>query len=394
MIPVIPSLSWRARSGLLAAVLISPVNISVCDQVFAAPSGSAMVEYRNKLEAYTRARQQFEAQAGPYWTLIADKRRLRNAKRRNGEPIVADDYVLAQPPAYTGPERPLDPSGKTPPPAPEKYIPVEAELLAAAAENFRFVPTRPSNELEFKRSYADTAARAGLTRDQIVRIYGFEAGGNGRYNLQAGLDGNRPNARPISTAMGYNQLLATNSVELMAEKGDDFLKVLRAIASLSGGERRKAVEQKISILQRMIAFARTVPDVWSEHDKLSNTPRGWGVHAMVLDADVGPLLQVQKLLTSINFARMKGHFAPLSAAELEMMNLTGDGNGLDMVTMPQAMREIVPTSNFFQRGGYERNPVARRNNVVAKLIAATDARMDREVSLQGAKDMAAAYPHR
>ena len=32
-----------------------------------------------------------------------------------------------------------------------------------------------------------------------------------------------------------------------------------------------------------------------------------------------------------------------------MMNLTGDGTGLDMVTMPQAMREQVPTSNFFQR---------------------------------------------
>jgi len=50
---------------------------------------------------------------------------------------------------------------------------------------------------------------------------------------------------------------------------------------------------------------------------------------------------------------------------MEMMNLTGDGTGLDMVTMPQAMREQVPTSNFFQRSGYERNPVAIRNNTVA-----------------------------
>ena len=55
-----------------------------------------------------------------------------------------------------------------------------------------------------------------------------------------------------------------------------------------------------------------------------------------------------------------------------MMNLTGDGTGLDMVTMPQAMREQVPTSNFFQRGGYERNPVAIRHNTVAKLLAVTD----------------------
>jgi hypothetical protein len=81
----------------------------------------------------------------------------------------------------------------------------------------------------------------------------------------------------------------------------------------------------------------------------------------------------------------------LTAAELEMMNLTGDGNGLDMVMMPAALRDKVPTSNFFQQGGYGRNPVASRNNVVAKLIAATDAKMDREVQLQGARDMAVAF---
>jgi hypothetical protein len=55
------------------------------------------------------------------------------------------------------------------------------------------------------------------------------------------------------------------------------------------------------------------------------------------------------------------------------------------------MRDKVPTSNFFQQGGYGRNPVASRNNVVAKLIAATDAKMDHEVQLQGARDMAAAF---
>jgi hypothetical protein len=115
------------------------------------------------------------------------------------------------------------------------------------------------------------------------------------------------------------------------------------------------------------------------------------VHAMVLDVDVGPLLQTHKLLTSVIFARAKGYMRPLSAAELEMMNLTGDGTGLDMVTMPQAMREQVPTSNFFQRSGYERNPVAIRHNTVAKLLAITDARMDSNSNLPGARDLAAAF---
>ena len=69
------------------------------------------------------------------------------------------------------------------------------------------------------------------------------------------------------------------------------------------------------------------------------------------------------------FARRKGLDRELTAAELEMMNLTGDGNGYDMVTMPEAMRDSVPTSNFFQRSGYERNPVASRNNVVSALCS-------------------------
>jgi hypothetical protein len=44
------------------------------------------------------------------------------------------------------------------------------------------------------------------------------------------------------------------------------------------------------------------------------------------------------------------------------------------------------------RAGYADNPVARKNNVVAKLLAATDAVMDGEVKKPGAKELAAAFP--
>jgi hypothetical protein len=117
------------------------------------------------------------------------------------------------------------------------------------------------------------------------------------------------------------------------------------------------------------------------------------IHAMNLDLDVGPLLQTQKLLDSIVFARKKGYAPSLRAAELEMMNLTGDGNGFDMVLMPADWRSQVPTANFFQRNGYGHNPVAQRNNVVAALIGATDAVMDAETKKQGARDLAALFPN-
>jgi len=73
------------------------------------------------------------------------------------------------------------------------------------------------------------------------------------------------------------------------------------------------------------------------------------------------------------------------------MNLTGDGNGFDMVTMPPALREQVPTANFFQQSGYERNPVARRTGVVARLIDDIDGKMARGAQSSGAKDLAAAF---
>jgi hypothetical protein len=141
----------------------------------------------------------------------------------------------------------------------------------------------------------------------------------------------------------------------------------------------------------MIAFSRSVPDRWGAHSRLAVTTKGIGVHALVLDVDIGPLLQVQKLLTSVVYAKTRGYTAPLTAAELEMMNLTGDGNGFDMVAMPEGIRDKIPTANFFQRGGYERNPVAIVNNTVAKLIAATDAKMETEAQLPGAKALAVAF---
>jgi hypothetical protein len=360
-----------------------------------AASPQAIAEYHRKLREYQEARAAFEQEASAYWGSIADKRRGRNAKRRDRQPIGLDDYVLTQPPVYAGPKRPVDPqpspSEPDETPRPRKTIPVVADLLRAALEHFQFTPQRPADEVEFKRAYARVASAAGLTREQAVRVYSFETGGNGNHDMQSGLSASRPGSRAISTAIGYNQLLTTNSVELLAEQGHEFVHALTEKAARLSGAARQAMDRKIAVLKRMVAHARSVPDEWAQHEKLGDTPQGWALHAMVLDIDVGPLLQTHKLLTSVIFARAKGYSRALSAAELEMMNLTGDGTGLDMVTMPQPIREQVPTSNFFQRGGYERNPVAIRNNTVAKLLDVTDRRMDSNSNLPGAKDLAAAF---
>jgi hypothetical protein len=357
-----------------------------------AASPQAIAEYRRRLAEYQEARAAFEEEAGAYWSSITEKRRGRNAKRRDHQPIALDDYVLTQPPVYAGPKRPVNPAPEPESERPRrehKAIPVVADLLQAAIEQYQFKPQRPASELEFKRAYARVAAAAGLTREQAVRVYSFETGGTGNYDVQSGIE--HGGTRAISTAIGYNQLLTTNSVELIAEQGPELIRALTEKAAQLSGPARNAMDYKVAVLKRMVALARSVPDDWSAHGKIADTPQGWAMHAMVLDIDVGPLLQTHKLLTSVIFARAKGYTRPLTAAELEMMNLTGDGTGLDMVTMPQAMREQVPTSNFFQRSGYERNPVAIRHNTVAKLLDITDSRMDSNSNLPGAKELASVF---
>jgi hypothetical protein len=346
------------------------------------------------IEEYQRAKAAYEKQLDAYWDDIAAKRRIRIAKRRDKQQVVLEDYVLTQPPVYSGPPRPAGMPSPRREPKDVKLPPIPrvADFIAAAAEHYKFTPHRPESDLEFKRAYAKVALDAGLTEEQAVRIYAFETGGNGTYDVQAGLTHPKKGSKPISPAVGYNQLLSTNTIGLLAAKGDDFVKVLKVRAAALDDDARKAMERRLEALGRMIAHTRSIPYAWAEHDKMAKFTRaGYGIHAAIFDRDIGPLLQTQKLLESVLFARRNGRAESLSGAELELMNFTGDGNGFDMVMMPADFRDKVPTSNFFQPRGYSRNPIAKRTGNVAALIASIDAKMDRASQLPGAQELAAAF---
>lgn len=360
---------------------------------------SAVAEYRARLDAWREARAAHERKVAAYWQDISAKRSARREKAGNGKTLTLADYVLQQPPVYAGPDAPKRPDFM-PPPAPRPVLkkrgdrrfrpgmPVVKDFLRHAKARYQFVPARPANEAEYKRAYARIALEAGIGKDQAVRIYGFEASGNGKYDVQAGLEAPRPNAKAISTALGYNQLLVANTIGLVSKHGDDFLERLKQRAKEAKGKRRTELHNKTAAFRRMIRYARSLPYRWAAHVEASYGSKGRGLHALILDVDLGPMLQTQKLVNSIDYAKRKGFDRRLTAAELEMLNLTGDGNGYDMISMPAEMRDKVPTANFFERGGYERNPVASRNNVVSALISATDRKMDKEATLDGAKELA------
>ncbi|MEJ2625145.1 MAG: hypothetical protein P8Z80_11545 [Pseudolabrys sp.] len=353
---------------------------------------AAMAEYRAKLAVYEQAHGAYEAKAKAYWNAISEKRKLRRAKRRKHMRVAASDYVLTQPPVYSGPRRPKNPFAPPTQPREQRRIPVVADFLKAARQVYGFVPDRPRDELEFKRAYARAALAAGLDKAQVVGIYAFETGGHGAYDTQAGLLYNRPGAHAISPALGYNQLLSTLTISLLAKHGHHVVAALRAKERELNGEARVRMARKIAALQRMIAVARSVPHSWSAYGRLAkHTAKGMGMHAVLLDVDIGPLLQVENLASSLHFAHVKGYQGRMSAAELELMNLAGAGNGIDMIMMPQSLRERVPTSNFFVASGYWRNPIARRTKVVAGLIAEIQNHINRAEKNAGAQELASAF---
>jgi hypothetical protein len=107
-----------------------------------AVSPTAIADYQAKLAQYQAARGVYDAEADAYWDAVASKRRVRNAKRREHRSIDLDDYVLTQPPIYSGPPRPIDPQAPAQPPPERPDIPVVADFLQNASEQFGFVPQR------------------------------------------------------------------------------------------------------------------------------------------------------------------------------------------------------------------------------------------------------------
>lgn len=345
---------------------------------------------RQIYEDYRRARDAFEAKLRAYWTRVDAKRDARRAKHMLAQAVSAEDYVGEQPPKYAGPELPAEIAKlvvEALPPPPARPLPEVSDFLANAKAQYGFVPT-PTTELDFKRRYAREALAAGLSKDQVLRIYALETGGQGTYDMQSGINPVTKQGRPISSALGYAQLLNGNSVSELVKHGTNFAQRLISMAAQPGTPpaRAAALRDKATIVRRMLRAARSVPNEWAAHVRFGGTPSGLGIHALNLDADVGPWLQVLKLKGLREAAEAAGR-GQLSGAEIELMNLAGPRTGLEMMT---PLGRIMPTSNFFSEGGYYRNTIVREKTA-AELLAALEQRMEVNLKKPGTVEFAQVF---
>lgn len=389
-------LALRAAGTVFPALLACAFSLAIAPQ--AARADDRVDTVIERLDARERrvflewhaAQRKHEATLDAYWRKVTSTRTERRKKIRANKAATSDDYIMSFPPEYAGPKLPSQIAriwDELKPPVKRTPTPSVDDFLESAKTVYGFVPERIS-EKEFKRRYALEALAHGLAKEQVVRVYALETGGRGTHDMQAGIDPLSGRGRPISTALGYAQLLDANSVNELVKHGATFIARLQRTAETPGLDpaRAAALQKKARALRQMLASAKTVPNDWYAHMRFAKTRNGQGIHALNLDGDIGPMLQVIKLKGVREVAERAGR-QNLAPAELELMNLAGPSTGLEMMT---PIGRTAPTPNFFSRLGYERNPVVHERSG-AELLQRLDEIMDVHVKKPGSIEFAAAF---
>lgn len=345
-------------------------RVAVAVRQTVAPSNNE-ARYRQALATYETAFARFDDEkAKPYWTRVQQLAQGRIGRRI--DTLTDADFMNEAPPVYDGPKRPNPADFGLPvPPREPSTIAVVRDFIAAAdrlglrydllRENATSAQ-RTAFEARYKRRYAEVALRAGLTQEQILGVYAFETGGRGTHDMQAGIDPATGRGRQISTALGYAQLLAANSNTVFATHGE-------LIASRLEAEGKPEKAALVRNLRQQVLAIHGRPPGWAEAQRIARTDLGRACHAANLDIDIGPHMQTVKLADTAQSYRDQARFngmpeGPIPGDTLESMNLAGVVPGFQIAHPAVANRLTV---NFFERDGYEANPVAGRGRTAAGL---------------------------
>jgi len=313
---------------------------------------------------------------------------VTQAARRQA--IALDDYVLTQPPVYSGAEAAGGSvadavrAGRT---RERKYIPVVADLLKATAEQFSSPGAAARQRDRIQARLCRAAAGGGVDTEQAVRVYSFETGGSGNHDIaNRGCSASR-RVRARSPPRSAQSAAHHHSVELIPSRAMNSSRrwpkkprdcpgvsaapwITRSRAEADGGTG---------------AFGT---DEWRS-TRSSGYAAGLGHPCDGAGYRCRPLLQTTAAYFRDLRAR-QGLCRGLTAAELEMMNLTATAparHGDDAAGDPRSGPDL---EFLFSAAGYERNPVAIRNNTVAETVGGHDNRMDSNSNCRR-EDLAAAF---
>jgi hypothetical protein len=336
-------------------------------------------------DSYSEAIKEFQARTNSYWDDVSSAKQIRKASK-------IDCWVTDQPPVYKGPDDPSNPGDKKPP-RPPSTLPNLNEMLAASGELNSMASDNKSHahfslkevsEIDFKARYVDEVTRKfshdfhfdkAQTQTVVQGVYAFENGGWGTRETLSSTpeslvdeDPNNPdyaaikearrNFRPVSTAIGYNQLICANTLtnigetpsntgivksleedaRLYPERAQEFLDRASMIKSLqpilnreviafAGAKMEKAAEsaqtdaEKAAAKEKVRAryldsegaptwsayvdFTRSKDPtslVRADGQPVSGEDFASAIHGLNLDADVGPIMQAQELANKTMYA--------------------------------------------------------------------------------------------
>ncbi|MEP1441665.1 MAG: hypothetical protein ABJK39_01500 [Hyphomicrobiales bacterium] len=371
--------------SFLRSLCVTTITLSVAG--FASLEHGNAASYQEKLSAYRAAYSVFQAKTDRYWAEIARKKDIRTQRRKAGKPFKRKHFVLVQPPKYTGPKRPKNPN-VTPSTAKKKKkrstLPRADDLRAAMREIYG-VKLPKYKERDYKYSYALESRRNGLTAEQVIGVYALETGGLGPYDRVSGeiprMSGKCTVksyvGRPLSTALGYFQLLNANTSStvhgnMKGPEAKRFSTRLRALAKQNRGKRKRALKAKAKLLEvinadmkKYIARYSGRKNNWAEFRALGRTKLGYAIHALNLDIDIGPMIQVSKLAFVRDYAIKKG-LGNVASDRLELMNLVGYPRGAKML---EGEAFHVPTANFVKANELKANYSVLGDKTVEQSVA-------------------------
>lgn len=222
-----PRLLRPALIFIAGELILTPASLAQSNPASVSSQQRQRAAYQEAWARYRKAQDIFAGETIKYWEKIRSQQLVRRSKRAAGSVIAETDYVLEQPPEYTGPPAPNLPDFMT-----ERVkargalreaialepAPAIADLLAAAKMQYGFVP-RAAGEKEYMLAFAREALRAGLSAEQVVGVYSLETGGLGPYSRLSGVYTVNNQCQPVlaqgkpaaSLALGYVQLLPANT---------------------------------------------------------------------------------------------------------------------------------------------------------------------------------------
>ncbi|HMY04157.1 MAG TPA: hypothetical protein PKA48_12405 [Candidatus Obscuribacter sp.] len=301
----------------------------------------------SRAECYKYFLENYQKELAGYWSTV-------ESQKKYGRP------VLEFPPFYDGPAKPsgmeaVKPSSSAKLPSVDDMLMQSKALnrLVAADESQPDFTVKEITEEEFKRNYARETLRVGaslgLTRAEtekiVLNIYAFEGGGKATHDMLSGVpmeltkpeaEGHRELAdkrrqmHPLSSAIGYNQIIMSTNLTFADGEGKVVADRLRELAKDS--PRKEELEAKATLYENLQkTLHRELMEMVKAHpeskDKYldkegapryqlyvdfakSTKPTGLGIsgrqfstalHALNLDGDIGPIVQ------SRQFAQVVGH---------------------------------------------------------------------------------------